>query len=274
MHCLVTGGLGFIGSHTVVQLLENGYIVTIIDNLSNSREECLDQIKQLCPNFIDNVVFYKVDLLDKDHLDKIIYDIQKSNSHQIDSCIHFAGLKAVGESVIKPLLYCQNSIVGTLNLLEILAKNNINKIIFSSSSTVYGEAKYLSGNSITGVRITNAYGKTKYMIEEILKDYCKLNSLKCIITRYFNPVGAHPSGKIGEDPLNIPNNLIQYICQVEIGKHEKFSIFGDEYDNEDGTCIKDYIHVMDLSRAHLLALNYGMGETNYDIFNIGSGNGY
>ena len=274
MHCLVTGGLGFIGSHTVVQLLDNGYNITIIDNLSNSKEECLDQIKQLCPNFIDNVVFYKIDLLDKDRLDKIIHDIQTTNSHPIDSCIHFAGLKAVGESVIKPLLYYQNNIVGTLNLLEILAKNNINRLIFSSSATVYGEAKYLSEDSITGVGITNPYGKTKYMIEEIIKDYCKFNSLKCVILRYFNPVGAHLSGRIGEDPNGIPNNLTPYVAKVAVGRRPSVRVWGNDYPTPDGTGIRDYIHIMDLASGHIKALEKLQHNPGVVTYNLGTGRGY
>lgn len=274
-HCLVTGGLGFIGSHTVVQLLESGYIVTIIDNLCNSNKECLNRIKMLCPNSAQNVAFYNIDLLDKNYLEQVIRGIQLTND-PITSCIHFAGLKAVGESIDKPLLYYNNNITGTLNLLEIMARHNINKIVFSSSATVYGQNKDLHEKAIVGVGITNPYGKTKYMIEEILKDYCLSNDLlKCIVLRYFNPVGAHPSGNIGEDPLGIPNNLMPYICQVAIGKLEKLCIYGNDYDTPDGTCIRDYIHVMDLARAHLLALNnLNKMNTNYDVFNVGSGNGY
>ncbi len=274
-HCLVTGGLGFIGSHTIVQLLENGYMVTIVDNLCNSKKECLNRIKMICPNTAKNITFYNIDLLDKEYLEKIIYGIQLSNKYPITSCIHFAGLKAVGESVEKPLSYYNNNITGTLNLLEIMAKYNINKIIFSSSATVYGQTTNLNEGATTGIGITNPYGKTKYMIEEILKDYCNSNSkFQCIVLRYFNPVGAHSSGQIGEDPLGIPNNLMPYICQVAVGKRDKLYIFGNDYDTPDGTCIRDYIHVEDLARAHLLALNYNLNEKNYDVFNVGSGNGY
>jgi UDP-glucose 4-epimerase len=274
-HCLVTGGLGFIGSHTVVQLLNSNYKVTIIDNLSNSNEECLNRIKMLCPG--KEVCFYKIDLLDENILDETVNSIQNS-SLPIDSCIHFAGFKAVGESTEKPLYYYNNNLISTINLLKIMKKYDINKMVFSSSSTVYGSSEQMNEEAITGINLTNPYAKTKYMIEEMLKDYSQANkSFKCTILRYFNPVGAHPSGLIGEDPLGIPNNLMPYICQVAIGKRDMLHIFGNDYPTPDGTCIRDYIHVMDLSRGHLLALEYSDkidANNNCNIFNIGSGCGY
>ena len=266
MKILVTGGAGFIGSHTCVELLEGGYEISVLDNLSNSSEKSLERIKEITGN---DFKFYKADLLDYDAVDKVF------GSEKFDSVIHFAGLKAVGESVEKPLTYYHNNITGTLNLLSIMRKHGVYNIVFSSSATVYGSPKSLPIKEDFPLSTTNPYGSTKLMIEGILQDlYTADNNFSITILRYFNPIGAHKSGKIGEDPKGIPNNLMPYIQQVAIGKLPQLSVFGDKYPTKDGTGVRDYIHVVDLSLAHVKAVEKKSGHPGVYIYNVGTGNGY
>ena len=267
MAILVTGGTGYIGSHTVVELLSIGAEVIIIDNLSNSKELVVDRIEKITgkrPKFI------KCDLLDKEMLDKVF------DTHpEIDSVIHFAGLKAVGESCKLPLLYYHNNITGTVNLLESMIAHKVNRIVFSSSATVYGSPKTVPIREDFPTSTTNPYGETKLMIERILKDTCTAYpDFSACVLRYFNPIGAHESALIGEDPKGIPNNLLPYITKVAIGKLECLSIFGDDYDTHDGTGVRDYIHVVDLALAHLKAVDYTEKLRGIDYINVGTGNGY
>ena len=267
MAILVTGGTGYIGSHTVVELLSIGAEVIIIDNLSNSKELVVDRIEKITgkrPKFI------KCDLLDKDMLDKVF------DTHpEIDSVIHFAGLKAVGESCKLPLLYYHNNITGTVNLLESMIAHKVNRIVFSSSATVYGSPKTVPIREDFPTSTTNPYGETKLMIERILKDTCAAYpEFSACVLRYFNPIGAHQSALIGEDPKGIPNNLLPYITKVAIGKLECLSVFGDDYDTHDGTGVRDYIHVVDLALAHLKAVDYTENLRGIDYINVGTGNGY
>lgn len=264
MNILVTGGAGYIGSHTVVKLLEEGNNVVIVDNLINSSEEAVRRIEKITGK---TVTFYNVDVTDKVKLDKVFSD------HSIEAVIHFAGLKAVGESVEKPLLYYRNNLDSTLSLLEVMQVHDVKKLVFSSSATVYGTAPIpYSEDSQTGVGITNPYGQTKYMIEEILKDTAKANpENEFTILRYFNPIGAHESGLIGEHPQGIPNNLMPYITQVAIGVREKLTIFGDDYATPDGTGVRDYIHVDDLANGHIAALTHSKQGTS--VYNLGTGKG-
>lgn len=267
MAILVTGGTGYIGSHTVVELLSVGAEVIIIDNLSNSKELVVDRIEKITgkrPKFI------KCDLLDKDMLDKVF------DTHpEIDSVIHFAGLKAVGESCKLPLLYYHNNITGTVNLLESMIAHKVNRIVFSSSATVYGSPKTVPIREDFPTSTTNPYGETKLMIERILKDTCAAYpEFSACVLRYFNPIGAHQSALIGEDPKGIPNNLLPYITKVAIGKLECLSVFGDDYDTHDGTGVRDYIHVVDLALAHLKAVDYTEKLRGIDYINVGTGNGY
>ena len=270
---LVTGGTGFIGSHTVVELLSQNYKVVIVDNLSNSNIKVLRRIKKIVgEEKANNIFFYKLDLIKERSLSKISKDFK-----HIDICIHFAGLKAVGESVKNPLFYYNTNIISTINLLKFMETVNCNQIVFSSSATVYGNTKSpLSENSNTGTGITNPYGKTKYMIEEILKDYVISNkNFSVICLRYFNPIGAHESGLIGENPKGIPNNLMPYIQQVISGKREYLTIFGNDYNTKDGTGVRDYIHVTDLAKGHLSALKKIEGDKNmFSVYNLGTGKGY
>jgi UDP-glucose 4-epimerase len=272
-HILVTGGTGYIGSHTVIQLLLKGDKVTIIDNLSNSNHKVLERIKLIVgEKLFQNLNFKKLNLCDEQKLDKFL-----SNQPKFDSCIHFAGLKAVGESVKLPLLYYHNNITGTIFLLKLLIKYQCYNFIFSSSATVYGNSHPpLKEDSQVGIGITNPYGSTKYMIEQIIKDLVKSEpKFKAVILRYFNPVGAHPSGQIGENPNGIPNNLMPYVQQVVIGKREKLTIFGNDYNTKDGTGVRDYIHVEDLANGHLAAINKLNNENKgYFVYNLGTGNGY
>ncbi len=267
MRILVTGGAGFIGSHTCVELLENGYDVTVIDNLYNSSAKAIDRVREISGM---DLTFVEGDILDRECLDKI-FDSQK-----IDAVIHFAGLKAVGESVHKPVEYYSNNITGTLTLVKSMAAHGVKNIIFSSSATVYGEPAF---NPITeecpkGV-CTNPYGWTKWMLEQILSDLHTADAeWNVILLRYFNPIGAHPTGLIGEDPKGIPNNLVPYIAQVAIGKLEKLGVFGDDYDTPDGTCIRDYIHVVDLARGHVNAIRKLADKEGVSIYNLGTGHGY
>ena len=267
MKILVTGGAGFIGSHTCVELLNAGYEIVIVDNLYNSSEKSLDRVKELTGK---DFAFYPYDIRDKENMRKVFEE------HKIDACIHFAGLKAVGESVRKPLEYYDNNIGGTLALCEVMREYNCKKIVFSSSATVYGSSNIspLKEDMKTG-GTTNPYGTTKYMIEIILEDFHKGdNDWAVTLLRYFNPIGAHKSGRIGENPNGIPNNLMPYITQVAIGKLPYLNVFGDDYDTHDGTGVRDYIHVVDLAKAHVAAVsrmvNQKMKE-GYEIFNVGTG---
>lgn len=267
MNILVTGGAGYIGSHTCVKLLEAGYGVVILDNLDNSCEKAVERVKEITGK---DLKFYKVDLLDYDATDKVF------DENRIDAVIHFAGLKAVGESVAQPLRYYYNNITGTLNLCNIMSKHGVKKLVFSSSATVYGDPHTvpIKEDFPTGA-VTNPYGRTKYMIEEILKDlYVADNGWDIALLRYFNPVGAHESGLIGEDPSGIPNNLMPYIAQVAIGKRECLSVFGNDYNTPDGTGVRDYIHVVDLAEGHLKALDKIKNSVGVVTYNLGTGIGY
>ena len=266
MSILVAGGAGYIGSHTVVELLEKGYDPVIVDDLSNSKIEVLDRIETITGK---RPKFYEINILDKDKVEEVF---KKEN---ITSVIHFAGFKAVGESVLKPLMYYNNNLNTTINLLELMMKYNVNNLVFSSSATVYGDPKVLPLTEECEVGgVTNPYGRTKYMIEEILKDVAHVNpNLNIAILRYFNPIGAHPSGLIGEDPNDIPNNLMPYITQVAIGKREMLGVFGNDYNTVDGTGVRDYIHVVDLAKGHLAALTKLETNSGLVIYNLGTGKG-
>lgn len=266
MKILVTGGTGYIGSHTVIQLLEDNYEVVILDNLCNSKIESLRRVEKLANQSIE---FYKVDLLDYDKVDEVF------QKEKIDAVIHFAGLKAVGESVEIPLRYYHNNISGTINLCEIMAKHQVRKIVFSSSATVYGDPHKVPITEDFPLSATNPYGRTKLMIEEILRDlYVADNQWDIAILRYFNPVGAHKSGEIGEDPNGIPNNLMPFISQVAVGKRDKLTIFGNDYPTDDGTGVRDYIHVIDLANGHLKALEKLNQNPGCVTYNLGTGRGY
>ena len=267
MAILVTGGAGYIGAHTVVELLNKGEEVVIIDNFSNSKPAVLKAIKKITNK---DFKFYELNYLDRDKLEKVFEE------NKIDSVINFAGYKAVGESVEKPLEYYENNVSGCIILLETMRKYNVKKFVFSSSATVYGEPERIpitEDCKIGGT--TNPYGTTKLMIEQILQDLYKSdNSWDICILRYFNPVGAHESGRIGEDPKGIPNNLMPYISQVAVGKLEKLGVFGDDYDTPDGTGVRDYIHVVDLAKGHVKAINYIFSNPGLDVINLGTGVGY
>lgn len=263
MKILLTGGTGYIGSHTAVELLKLGYDVEIMDNLFNSKITVLDKIEKITDI---KPKFFQVDLLDKEGMDELF-----KNGHY-DLVIHFAGLKAVGESVEKPLLYYKNNVGGTINLLEAMKKYGVKKIVFSSSATVYGEQgeSEMTEEMQTGVGITNPYGETKYMIEEILKDVAKAEpDFEAVILRYFNPVGAHESGLLGEDPNDIPNNLMPIVMKVSTGEIPELSVYGDDYDTVDGTGMRDYIHVVDLAKGHVAAIEHM--EPGILIYNLGTG---
>lgn len=266
MKILVTGGCGYIGSHTCVELLNEGYEVVIVDNFSNSKEDVLDKIKEITHK---GFKFYQGDVCDKDLMEKIF------SNEKIDAVIHFAGYKAVGESVKKPLMYYRNNIDSTLTLCEVMSEHNVKKLVFSSSATVYGSPKSLPIKEDFPLSTTNPYGSTKLMIEGILKDlYISDNEWSIAVLRYFNPIGAHESGLIGENPNDIPNNLMPYIVKVATGELECLSIFGNDYDTKDGTGVRDYIHVVDLSKGHLKAIEKIKNETGIDYYNLGTGNGY
>lgn len=264
---LVTGGMGFIGSHTVIALHENGFEVVIADNLSNSKMEVLNRLYQITGK---KFKFYNVDCCDKDALSKVFEE------NEIDSVIHFAGLKAVGESVEKPLEYYSNNIDSMLTVLALMREYGVHKLVFSSSATVYGMSEDVpfTEESPLGV-CTNPYGWTKWMIEQILRDYAKADkTMSIVLLRYFNPVGAHASGLIGEDPKGIPNNLFPYISKVATGSLERLTIHGDDYDTPDGTCLRDYIHVCDLADGHVKALGFiDKNEPGVEVFNLGTGKG-
>lgn len=263
---LVTGGLGYIGSHTCVELLENNYEVVVIDNLYNSTLGVIDRIEEITNK---SFKFYLADVRDK----KILTQIFTEND--IYAVIHFAGLKAVGESVEKPLEYYDNNITATLNLLEVMKKFDVKNIIFSSSATVYGKPKTVPIKEDFPLSVTNPYGRCKLFIEEILNDlYISDKEWNIVLLRYFNPIGAHKSGKIGESPVGVPNNLIPYVTEVAVGKLDHVNVFGDDYDTEDGTGVRDYIHVVDLARGHIQAIKKFEEEKNVRIYNLGTGRGY
>jgi UDP-glucose 4-epimerase len=266
MSILVTGGAGYIGSHTCVELLNAGYEIIIADNFSNSKPEVLKRIKEITGKVFK---FYEVDLLNREDLEKVF------SENQIEAVVHFAGLKAVGESVSVPLSYYHNNITGTLILCQIMKKFNVKKIVFSSSATVYGIPESVPVSEDFPLSTTNPYGSTKLMIEQILKDvYISDNMWSITLLRYFNPIGAHESGKIGEDPNGIPNNLMPYITQVAVGKRKNLNIFGDDYDTHDGTGVRDYIHVVDLAKGHLKALEKVINSNGVEAYNLGTGKGY
>ena len=263
---LVTGGAGYIGSHTCVELLQAGYKVVAIDNLSNSKEESLRRVQQITGRAL---TFIQCDLLDEAGLSQVF------NDHTPSAVIHFAGLKAVGESVEQPLLYYRNNISGTATLLEVMVEARVKNIVFSSSCTVYGAPEKLPIREGFPLEAVNPYGQTKLTIEYMLKDlYDSDPQWNISILRYFNPVGAHPSGEIGEDPMGIPNNLMPYITQVAVGERDQLSVFGGDYETPDGTCIRDYIHVVDLAQGHLKALEKLQKNPGAIIHNLGTGQGY
>lgn len=267
MSILVTGGAGYIGSHTVVELQNAGYEVVVVDNLSNSCEKSLERVEKITGK---PVKFYKVDILDREGMEKVF------EKETIDSCIHFAGLKAVGESVAKPWEYYYNNISGTLVLLDVMRKHNVKNIIFSSSATVYGNPAFVPiTEACPKGEITNPYGQTKSMLEQVLIDIQKADSeWNVIILRYFNPIGAHKSGTIGENPNGIPNNLMPYITQVAVGKLKCLGVFGDDYETHDGTGVRDFIHVVDLAIGHVKAIEKISQKAGLCIYNLGTGHGY
>lgn len=267
MAILVTGGAGYIGSHTCVELLNEGYEVVVLDNLSNSSEKSLNRVEELTGK---SVTFYKGDILDRDILNEIF------EKEEIESCIHFAGLKAVGESVAKPWEYYNNNVTGTLTLVDVMRQHNCKNIIFSSSATIYGDpAQIPITEECPKGQCTNPYGWTKSMLEQMLIDIQKSdNEWNVIILRYFNPIGAHKSGRIGENPNGIPNNLMPYVTQVAVGKLESLGVFGNDYDTHDGTGVRDYIHVVDLARGHVAALRKIDENAELCIYNLGTGHGY
>ena len=266
MSILVTGGAGFIGSHTVVELLEENEDIIIVDNFINSKPDVLDKIKEITKK---DFKFYEVDMLNEEKMEEIF----KENN--IEAVIHFAGLKAVGESVEKPIEYYHNNITGTLVLLKLMKKYNCKKIIFSSSATVYGTPKEVPIKEDFPLSTTNPYGSTKLMIEQILRDVCVADKKFCaILLRYFNPIGAHKSGLLGENPNGIPNNLMPYINQVALGKLDHLNVFGNDYPTVDGTGVRDYIHVVDLAKGHVKALAKAREITGAEAYNLGTGRGY
>lgn len=263
---LVTGGLGFIGSHTVVELLNSNEDVVVVDNLYNSTKDILDKIKRITGKL---PIFYEIDVLDYEKL----LTVFKEN--KIDSVIHFAGYKAVGESCSKPIMYYENNVLGTINLIKAMEKHSVNKFVFSSSATVYGEPVYLPYDEEHRTMTANPYGESKLINEHILRDYCKANgNFKCAILRYFNPIGAHSSGLIGESNVGIPNNLMPYINKVVSGELPFLGVFGDDYDTHDGTGVRDYIHVVDVAIGHILTLKKLEDINGIDYFNLGTGKGF
>ncbi len=267
MAILVTGGAGYIGSHTCIELINAGYDVVVLDNLCNSSEKSLERVAQITGK---KIPFYKVDILDREGMNEIF------EKESIDSVIHFAGLKAVGESVSKPLEYYHNNITGTLLLCDVMRSHNVKNIIFSSSATVYGDPAFIPiTEDCPKGKITNPYGQTKSMLEQILTDLHVADpEWNVVLLRYFNPIGAHESGLIGEDPKGIPNNLLPYIAQVAVGKLSCLGVFGDDYDTPDGTGVRDYIHVVDLAKGHVKALKKIEDKSGVSIYNLGTGNGY
>jgi UDP-glucose 4-epimerase len=265
MTLLITGGAGFIGSHTCIELLNAGYEIVVIDNFMNSNPEALNRVREITKKAFK---FYEVDLRDRDTLESIF------SEHTFEAVIHFAGLKAVGESVQFPLRYYDNNITGTLILCEIMQKYNVKKLVFSSSATVYGAPEYVPISENSRLESTNPYGRTKLMIEEILRDlYISDNSWSIALLRYFNPIGAHHSGRIGEDPNGIPNNLLPYITQVAAGKLKELKVFGNDYPTIDGTGVRDYLHVVDLAIGHMRSLEKLMVTSGVEAYNLGTGRG-
>lgn len=265
MNILVTGGAGYIGSHTLVELYAAGHTAVVVDNLSNSSQESLRRVEAIAGA---SIPFVQLDVADRDALSVVF------GEHKFDAAIHFAGLKAVGESVAKPLAYYRNNIDSTLTLVELMLEHSVNNLVFSSSATVYGDPAELplTEQSRVGVGITNPYGQTKFMIEQILRDVCIANpEFNVTLLRYFNPVGAHPSGTIGEDPSGLPNNLLPYVTQVAIGKLDSVKVFGNDYDTVDGTGVRDYIHVVDLARGHIAALSHMQASAH--AYNLATGTG-
>lgn len=268
MSILVTGGAGFIGSHTCVELLNAGYEVVVVDNLYNASEKALERVEQITGK---KVTFYEADILDRDAMNAIF------DKEQVESVIHFAGYKAVGESVRKPIEYYYNNITGTLILCDVMRKHNVKNIVFSSSATVYGDPAFIPiTEECPKGKITNPYGQTKGMLEQVLTDiYVSDPEWKVVLLRYFNPIGAHKSGLIGEDPKGIPNNLVPYVAQVAIGKLKCLGVFGNDYDTPDGTGVRDYIHVVDLAKGHVAAIKkVEETEPGVLIYNLGTGKGY
>jgi len=266
MNILVTGGAGYIGSHTCVELLQNEYDVIVVDNLCNSKKESIRRVQEHTGK---NISFYKVDLLDKKRLQSVF------EKHSINAVIHFAGLKSMGESVNIPLQYFHNNVTGSLILLEVMKQNNTKNIVFSSSAGVYGDVKSVPISEQYPLSVLNPYSRTKLMIEDILRDlYHAEPDWNIAILRYFNPVGAHPSGQIGEDPNDIPNNLTPYVAQVAIGRQPFVRVWGDDYPTPDGTGIRDYIHIMDLADGHIKALEKFKQEPGLVTYNLGTGRGY
>ncbi len=266
MKILVTGGTGYIGSHTCVELLQKGHEVVVFDNLCNSKRDVLDKVREITGK---EVIFYKADMRDKESMRPVFEE------HTLDAVIHFAGLKAVGESVAKPLLYYQNNITGTLNLCQLMNEYQCRRIIFSSSATVYGSPETVPIREDFPLRTTNPYGSTKLMQEGILSDLCVPDrEWSVVLLRYFNPIGAHESGLLGESPNGIPNNLMPYIMQVALGKLPELGVFGDDYDTPDGTGVRDYIHVVDLARGHVNAIEKAVSSSGVHIYNLGTGRGY
>jgi UDP-glucose 4-epimerase len=264
---LVTGGLGYIGSHTCVVLAEAGHEIVIVDNLSNARLEALERIRERVPG--KRIEFERADIRDRPALEGIL------SARPIDAVVHFAGLKAVGESVEKPLLYYENNVGGSIALLQAMQARGVRRIVFSSSATVYGEPERLPITEAHPLRPTNPYGKTKLIIEHLLADHAVANGGFCYAAlRYFNPAGAHPSGCLGEDPRGVPNNLFPYLSQVAVGKRPALRVWGKDYGTEDGTGVRDYIHVMDLARGHLAALDYLKSRPRSITVNLGTGRGY
>lgn len=266
MRVLVTGGTGYIGSHTIVELLSHGYEVVAVDDFSNSKPIVLDKLREITGQKIN---FYELNVCDKEKLRQVFRE------NQIDAVIHFAGFKAVGESVAKPLMYYRNNLDSTITLLEVMEEFNVKKIVFSSSATVYGDPEELPIKETARLSTTNPYGSTKLYIEGILKDvYISDNNYSIAILRYFNPVGAHESGLLGEDPNGIPNNLMPYIVKVANKEISHLNVFGNDYDTPDGTGVRDYIHVVDLALGHISALEYIQEHTGIDYYNLGTGQGY
>lgn len=268
MKVLVTGGTGYIGSHTCVELLNNNYEVIIVDNLSNSKEDVIDKIEEITNR---KVKFYNIDCTNKEELRKVFKD-----NKDIEAVLHFAGYKAVGESVSKPIEYYENNLGSTLSLLDVMREYNSNTFVFSSSATVYGDPEHLpikETDTIGGT--TNPYGTSKFFNERIITDVFESNKdFSAVLLRYFNPLGAHPSGLIGENPLDIPNNLMPYIVKVAIGELPVLHVYGDDYDTLDGTGVRDYIHVVDLAKGHIKALEKALKEKGVKIYNLGTGKGY
>lgn len=266
MKVLVTGGAGYIGSHTCISLLENGYEVVVVDNLSNSKKVVLDKVEKLTGK---TVPFYEYDVCDEEKLCAVF------KAENIDAVIHFAGLKAVGESVAVPLRYYENNLISAIKLMKVMEAFDVKNLVFSSSATVYGDPATVPITEDFPLSTTNPYGTTKLMIERIISDYAAVNKgFNAAILRYFNPVGAHKSGEIGEDPNGIPNNLVPFITQVAVGKHEAVKVFGNDYPTRDGTGVRDYIHVVDLAEGHVAALKLFEKDCGLKIYNLGTGTGY